>query len=251
MLRRVTPFLLIFSVLAVSAGTASASQAPKAEEMRSGPPRVYVDPAVISKGERINIRGKNWKPRSKVRLAIGPPQSEAFPFGKAKVNKRGRFRKSVRMFGAPGLYVIVTCSSSSCRDAVRTRVRVVKGSPKKQKTLLHTEFPKPRYAKKPKSIGYEGSVANVFLETIEVRGLKWKRWGKGRSTSQGRATVCVGGGCKSSPVKVKATRRVRYESEEWFYSRVVVTFRKDVGIYAKKVMLCTLPGICGGKPGPP
>jgi hypothetical protein len=214
-------------------------------------PVITVVPSVVPRGERAAIRGHGWTPGKRVRLAIGPPQSDAEPFAVVRANRGGRFVKRVTLRGPPQLWVVVACQGKDCRRVDRTKVRVVKPAKKGQKTLLHSDRPRSRYLERPRKVGYEGFSIPGNVESIDLLGLEWASWGGGKAIATGRARVCVDGACKTVGASATARKRVRYESREWFYSRVTLRLRADAGIGMRRVILCTLPALCGGQPGPP
>jgi len=212
---------------------------------------VNVVPSVVPRGERIAIRGHGWTPGARVRLAIGPPQSDADPFAVVRANRKGRFVKRVKIGGPPQLWIVVACEGRGCRRVDRTTVRVVKPAKKGQQTLLHSDRPRSRYLERPRKVGYDGFSIPGNVDSIDLFRLKWSNWGGGKATATGRARVCANGACRTVGASATARKRVRYESREWFYSRVTLRLHADAGIGMRRVILCTLPALCGGRPGPP
>lgn len=240
--------LVLAAVLAAPAAVGGASGVPTA---RAAAAKLTVSPSVVPRGERVAIRGRGWAPGSRVKLSIGLPESDAYPIATMRANRRGRFVKRVRMRGLPALYVVVACPVGRCPRPVRATVRVVRHT--KTRTLLHTDRPRSRYVERPRRVGYDDYATPAHVGAVTLSGLRWRRWGRGQAKAAGRARVCsaAGGDCETVGARVVATRRVRYESAEWFYARVVVRLRADAGLGTRRVVLCTLPALCGGKPGPP
>ncbi|NLT07688.1 MAG: hypothetical protein GXY03_15470 [Solirubrobacterales bacterium] len=252
-MRRTAATLLATALTAVAAPSALAAPAdgtgPSAHAAAA--PVINVVPSVVPRGERVAIRGHGWTPGARVRLAIGPPESDADPFAVVRVNRRGRFVKRVTFRGPPALWIVVACEGRSCKRVDRAKVRVVKPAKKGQKTLLHTDRPQSRYLERPRRVGYEGFSIPGNVDSIDLLRLRWSSWGGGKATATGRARVCANGACKTVGASATARKRVRYESREWFYSRVTLRLRADAGIGMRRVILCTLPALCGGRPGPP
>jgi hypothetical protein len=254
---RIGSAIFAAAVLAHAAGAATAHAGPPPPgdgdhpTGRAAAAKVTVTPDVVPRGERIAIRGRGWAPGSRVKLSIGLPESDSYPIATLRANARGRFVKRVRMRGLPGLYVVVACPPGRCARPARTGVRVV-AADTGTRTLLHSDRPRSRYLERPRAVGYDSYTTAAAVSSVGLSRLAWRRWGKGRATATGRARVCAeGGGCRTVDARIAATRRVRYESAEWFYARVVVRLLADAGIEPRRLVLCTLPGICGGRPGPP
>lgn len=250
-MRRSAATLLAAALLAVPAAAASPATERGPSASPAAAPAVAVVPNVVPRGERVAIRGRGWTPGGRVRLAIGPPQSDADPFAVVRANRRGRFVKRVVLRGPPQLWVVVACEGKGCRRVDRANVRVVKPAKRTQKTLLHSDRPRSRYLERPRGVGYEGFSIPGNVDSIDLFRLEWAGWGRGQAKAIGRARVCAGGTCKTVGASATARRRVRYESREWFYSRVTLQLRADAGIGTRRVILCTLPALCGGQPGPP
>jgi len=70
-----------------------------------------VRPKEVRAGERVRASGRRWPRRARVHLLVGPPNSEASHVAWARTNRRGRFRKSVRIAAgtAPGTWVMLAC----------------------------------------------------------------------------------------------------------------------------------------------
>lgn len=212
--------------------------------------KLVVSPSVVPRGERVAIRGRGWSPGARVKLSIGLPESDSYPIATMRANRRGRFVKRVRMRGLPALYVVVACPVGRCPRPVRATVRVVKHTG--TRTLLHTDRPRSRYLERPGRVGYDDYATPAGVGAVALSRLDWRRWGRGRAKATGRARVCAAdGGCRTVGARIVATRRVRYESAEWFYARVIVRIGGDAAADGRRLVLCTLPALCGGKPGPP
>lgn len=213
-------------------------------------PVTSVRPEVVPRGEAIRIVGRDWPKRSYVSLRIGLPESESFAIGRVRTNGKGRFVKRVRLRGSPGLYIITTCPAR-CRAPQRTPVRIV-GAGGGATTLLHSDLPRSTYRERPGSVGYTAYTNSAAgFESLRLHGLKWRKWGAGQAVAQARARVCTSAGCQTSPARIVAGRRVRYESQEWFYARLAIRLDRDAGLSQRRFSLCTLPPICGGLPTPP
>lgn len=251
------PIAALLALAAVCALAPAASAAPTEAQPSAGPQataaatRVVVSPPVVTRGEQVAIRGSGWRARSRVRLMIGLPQSDAYPIATVRANARGRFVKRVRMRGLPGPYIVVACPVGACPRPARAAVRIVRAGTG-GRTLLHSALPRSRYLAEPRFVGYRGDVAGRGIATLTLERLRWQRWAAGRAQATGRARVCAtAGGCRTVSARVLATRRVRYESREWFYARLVVRLGGEAGIDRRRLTLCTLPAICGGPPHPP
>lgn len=245
------PVLRVALSLLVAVGLVWVPASPAPAAAKQVAPKILVDPQVVPRGESAAIRGNGWNPGSRLRLSIGLPRSEAYPIGTVAVDGRGRFVKRVKMRGLPDLYVVLACPTRSCPAPVRTTVRIVArtaGAP----TLLHSDLPRSRYLERPRKVGYRGpATAGTGVNSIQLLRLSWRDWGQGRAKASGRARVCSDAGCRSVPARILATRRVRYESKQWFYARLAVRLRADAGLDRRRLALCTLPATCGGQPGPP
>ncbi len=252
-MRRTAATILAAVLTAAAAPSTLAAPATggEASARAAAAPVVTVVPSVVPRGKRVAIRGHGWTPGARVRLAIGPPQSDAEPFAVVRANRGGRFVKRITLRGPPQLWVVVACEGRGCRRVDRANVRVVKPAKQGQKTLLHSDRPRSRYRERPRTVGYEGFSIPGNVDSIDLFRLEWANWGGGKAIATGRARVCASGVCRTVGASATARRRVRYESREWFYSRVTLQLRADAGIGMRSVILCTLPALCGGPPGPP
>lgn len=236
--------LLGLSCLAVLLTAAT----PAAPAAKAAAPITTVQPKVVPRGESIRIVGRNWPRRSVVVLGIGPPQSESFPIGRVRTDNRGRFVKRVTLRGTPGLYIVTSCPVR-CRAAQRTRVRIVAAAGGAT-TLLHSDLPRAGYRERPASVGFTAETTPPGFRAVRLFGLKWRGWGDGQATARGRARVCKAGDCRTSPARVVATRRVRYESQEWFYARLQIRVER-VSAARQRLSICSFPPLCGGPLTPP
>jgi len=106
-------------LISIAAGSGAASEpAP----LSSAAPSVRVAPAVVQRGQRITVTGRNWPRNVTVDLLIGPPRSEADPVGRALTTSSGTFRRYLRIASttAPGRWVLLACRRECRVKAVRS-----------------------------------------------------------------------------------------------------------------------------------
>ena len=90
-----------------------------------GGPKVRVKPSVIAIGGKIKVRGYHFYAKKKVTLYIGVPNSEGMKVGSKRTNKRGSFKKSLKLSSSidPGKYVVLACQRS-CRTKATKSFRI-------------------------------------------------------------------------------------------------------------------------------
>ena len=121
MSRRLAITLAATSLIAAGAG-AAAGAASDATPRATAAPSVRIAPAVVQRGQRITVTGRNWPRNVVVDLLIGPPRSEADQVGRARTTSTGTFRRYLRIASrtAPGRWVLLGCRRECRVKAVRS-----------------------------------------------------------------------------------------------------------------------------------
>lgn len=119
MSRRLAIAAVAAALIGIAAGSGAASD-PAARSTAA--PSVRVSPAVVQRGQRITVTGRNWPRNVIVDLLIGPPRSEADRVGRARTTSAGTFRRHLRIASrtAPGRWVLLACRRECRIKAVRS-----------------------------------------------------------------------------------------------------------------------------------